>query len=400
MAITLLGQSFLWGVASAISLPIGALIAFFAPISKKWNCALLAFGSGALLFAVTIEIYGKTIYEYDEMHDGNKIPMVLLAIGSLMGSFIFSVSNYMIENQGGFLRKFALKTNYITRLVRKRESVRRESLRSSSRGPLTRPARPYGSIRESDSEHSPMFADYKKLKPEESDLIKETSSTKTLNDDSRRGSEQSQQSADFAIDDGKFKHGDDDPSHPHLFRLPTVDDLEVTSEVQAAVEAEFMENKSDAHVGIAIWLGILIDSFPESLVIGILVGEGISYTFIAGVFISNLPEALSSTVIMRRGGLSKLRIMMMWLSVTLITGIGAVLGTVAFTGEETYGKHLAELTVEGLAAGAMLVMIAETALPEAFRHADKLVGFSTLFGFLAAYAIKLMEEPVYLPPPP
>jgi len=96
---------------------------------------------------------------------------------------------------------------------------------------------------------------------------------------------------------------------------------------------------------------------------------------------------------MRRGGLKPFRIFLMWTSVMLITGLGAVLGAYIFAGEMTHPKLLAKRFVEGLAAGAMLVMIAETALPEAFRHAGNLVGFSTLFGFLAAYAVKLAEQP-------
>jgi len=54
---------------SAISLPLGALFAFYFKISKKWNCTLLAFGAGALLFALTIEIYGGAIFEYDSSNE-------------------------------------------------------------------------------------------------------------------------------------------------------------------------------------------------------------------------------------------------------------------------------------------------------------------------------------------
>jgi len=49
-----------------VSLPLGALISFFFKISKKWNCALLAFGSGSLLFALTIEIYGEALCSFEE----------------------------------------------------------------------------------------------------------------------------------------------------------------------------------------------------------------------------------------------------------------------------------------------------------------------------------------------
>jgi zinc transporter ZupT len=143
---------------------------------------------------------------------------------------------------------------------------------------------------------------------------------------------------------------------------------------------------------MAIWLGILLDGIPESLIIGILSGSitGISLAFIAGVFLANLPEAMSSAVGMRKGGMAFLHILLMWGSLCIITGIGAVAGVLLFrqaTGEASY---LILSAIEGLAAGAMLTMIAETMLPEAFEQGGAIVGLSTLLGFLTALIVKVV----------
>jgi CRP-like cAMP-binding protein len=132
---------------------------------------------------------------------------------------------------------------------------------------------------------------------------------------------------------------------------------------------------------LAIWLGILLDGVPESFVIGAsLVERGISLSLIAGLFLSNFPEALSSSAGMREQGFSRPRILMMWTSLMLITGIGAALGNVLLTG----ASHATLSLVEGVAAGAMLTMIAQTMLPEAYFRGGNIVGFATLLGFLAA----------------
>jgi zinc transporter ZupT len=145
-----------------------------------------------------------------------------------------------------------------------------------------------------------------------------------------------------------------------------------------------------AHKGapLAIWLGILLDGIPESLVIGAsLVQAQISYSLIGGLFLSNYPEALSSSVGMRQQGFPFRRILLMWTSLMVVTGIGAALGNIFFTGA---APSLFAL-VEGIAAGAMLTMIAQTMLPEAYFKGGSIIGFSTLLGFLAAIFLKTLE---------
>lgn len=152
------------------------------------------------------------------------------------------------------------------------------------------------------------------------------------------------------------------------FSAVTVSEKEVQEESKSA-------HKGGAHAALAIWLGIFIDGIPESMIIGLLAGsaEGMSLAFIAGVFLANMPEAMSSAVSMLKSGMSVKKIMLMWGSLCVLTGLGAYLGTLVFAGGNLEGDMFYfTLAIEGLAAGAMLTMIAETMLPEAFEQGGAL----------------------------
>ncbi|MEA3275223.1 MAG: cyclic nucleotide-binding domain-containing protein [Pseudomonadota bacterium] len=153
----------------------------------------------------------------------------------------------------------------------------------------------------------------------------------------------------------------------------------------AAMSRAHQEN---AGAPLAIFLGITLDGIPESLVIGAsMIHSTISVSLIVGLFLANYPEALSSSLGMRQQGMSFGRVVMMWSALMLITGAGAAAGSQFFIGAD---PHAFALT-EGLAAGAMLTMIAETMLPEAYFKGGSVVGLSTLFGFLVAIYSKTLE---------
>lgn len=103
-----------------------------------------------------------------------------------------------------------------------------------------------------------------------------------------------------------------------------------------------------------------------------------------GLFISNYPESLSSSIGMRHQGLGFARILLMWTSLVLITGLGAALGALFFGNASAANFAI----IEGLAAGAMLTMIAQTMLPEAYIKGGNVVGLATLAGFLVALFFK------------
>lgn len=147
---------------------------------------------------------------------------------------------------------------------------------------------------------------------------------------------------------------------------------------------------------IAIWLGILIDSVPESVVMGILVNtatQGTLVTFVCGVFLANFPEAMSSAGTMYAHGMRKHTIALMWASIVLCTGIGAFVGALIFPPGSTDDPDIVKViaAIEGLCGGAMLCMIANTVLPEAFEQGGNVTGLSTLFGFLSAILVSVIQ---------
>jgi zinc transporter ZupT len=136
---------------------------------------------------------------------------------------------------------------------------------------------------------------------------------------------------------------------------------------------------------MAIWVGLLMDGIPEALTIGAhLVTNPISASLLAGLFISNYPEALSSSQGMKQQGFSIPRILLMWTSIMLVTGILAALGSQVFSDAP---ESIISI-LESMAAGAMLTVISETMLPEAYAKGGSIVGLSTLGGFLVIIMIK------------
>lgn len=139
---------------------------------------------------------------------------------------------------------------------------------------------------------------------------------------------------------------------------------------------------------MAIWLGLLMDGIPEALTIGAhLVTAPLSPSLLAGLFIANYPEALSSSRGMKEQGFSIPKILIMWSSIMLITGILAAIGSLLFT---NVPDNLVSL-VGAMATGAMLTVISETMLPEAYAKGGTIVGMSTLLGFLSIIVINNLD---------
>ena len=140
---------------------------------------------------------------------------------------------------------------------------------------------------------------------------------------------------------------------------------------------------------LAIVLGIVLDGIPESAVIGLglLEGTGVSIAVIAAVFLSNLPEAIAATTGLAAGGWRPRKIMGLWTLVALVSGLASLLGYAVF---DTAGPE-ALAFVLAFAAGAILTMLADTMMPEAFEHGGKLVGLVTTLGFGLAFALTTLE---------
>ncbi|WP_431934786.1 ZIP family metal transporter [Micromonospora sp. RP3T] len=137
--------------------------------------------------------------------------------------------------------------------------------------------------------------------------------------------------------------------------------------------------------GNAIAVGALLDGVPESVVIGasLLAGGPVSFVTVIAVFLSNVPEGLSSAAGMRQAGRSRRYVFGLWAAIALISGTASLAGYTLLGGAPP--EVLA--TITALAAGAILAMITDTMVPEAFEDAHLLVGLITVLGFLVAFAL-------------
>jgi len=142
-------------------------------------------------------------------------------------------------------------------------------------------------------------------------------------------------------------------------------------------------------VGMAIYLGLLIDSVPESFIIGVMVKDNeLTAAFMLGVFLSNLPEALSSADIMKLEGHDKRTILSLWIGLVVVTALGAGFGAIIISKD----AHLEQRALEGLGGGAMLAVICGTMIPEAFSHGGNRTAISTVAGFLTAVTVSIMFD--------
>ncbi|HST36409.1 MAG TPA: ZIP family zinc transporter, partial [Allosphingosinicella sp.] len=137
--------------------------------------------------------------------------------------------------------------------------------------------------------------------------------------------------------------------------------------------------------GSALALGALLDGIPESIVIGVslLEGHGVGLVAVIAVFLSNLPEGLSSAAGMKAEGRRAGFVFLLWTAVALIAGLAALLGYLAFDGAPP-GLVAA---VQAVAAGAILAMIVDTMVPEAFEGTQDFAGIVAVAGFLTAFAL-------------
>jgi ZIP family zinc transporter len=145
----------------------------------------------------------------------------------------------------------------------------------------------------------------------------------------------------------------------------------------------------DAGSPLAIVLGIVLDGIPESLVLGLTIvsGGSVSAAFLVAVFLSNLPEAIAATSGLQKKGWSPARILRLWALVMLVSGLAAVVG---FEVLDSAAPDTVALVL-AFAGGAILTMLADTMMPEAYEFGGPLVGLFTTFGFALAFTISMLE---------
>jgi ZIP family zinc transporter len=153
--------------------------------------------------------------------------------------------------------------------------------------------------------------------------------------------------------------------------------------LDGAVERRF------AGAGAALALGAFLDGIPEQLVLGIAIGSGepLGLGLIVAIFISNLPEGTGSASEMLRGGTSRRDVLTLWVGVALVCTAATVVGWAIASGAP--GELRA--TIDGFAAGALLVMLIDSMIPDAREGAGRHAGLLATLGFAVAAALSSLS---------
>ena len=137
-----------------------------------------------------------------------------------------------------------------------------------------------------------------------------------------------------------------------------------------------------AGAGTGLALGAFLDGIPEQAVLGISLagGEPVSVGLLVAIFVSNLPEAIGSASQMRAAGRNDRTILRLWVAVAIVCALASVVGyAVADAVSDTLKG-----AIDGFAAGALLVMLVDSMIPDATRDSGRTAGLVTTLGFAVA----------------
>ena len=444
------------GAISAVSLPLGSLVGIYGNPRPFMVSTLAAFGAGALIAALSVELVAPTLFELEASgsgtdHGASQRNFFALVLGAVLGGIVFTLLDRLLNMRGGFLRRTSSTIGYLTARQRDLELTILEDLAAF---PLLKDLPP---------EHINRLV--KMIQPERYQpgeviaaegepgnrlvfMVEGTVVARTRDGLQTRfedgsvlgvlplttgrphpatGTAETTIKA-YALSKANFEHLKQlSPVFADAVRELADQRVQLVESLVAERDAralEWLEESRQAlmtgaqlpddlewrkareeHKGapLAIWLGILLDGIPESFVVGagllvllqvklseihsLTFADVVPYTLIAGLFLSNFPEALASSANMLRQGFSKGSVFLLWFSLLVITALGAGAG---FLLADSL-SHTWVIFAEGLAAGAMLTMIAAAMIPEAvYTGKASVVGLSTLTGFLAAISFKLL----------
>ncbi|RBW69204.1 ZIP family metal transporter [Bacillus taeanensis] len=140
--------------------------------------------------------------------------------------------------------------------------------------------------------------------------------------------------------------------------------------------------------GLAIFIGTVIDAIPESVIIGIsLIHQQVSYLLVIAIFISNLPEGLSSSIGLKKDGYSNRKILFLWVIVFLLSSLSACLGFIFL--QDASNSLVAGISA--FAAGGVVAMVSSTMMPEAHEEGGPIVGFITALGLIASLVLTTIQ---------
>src|SRR5919206_751611 len=137
--------------------------------------------------------------------------------------------------------------------------------------------------------------------------------------------------------------------------------------------------------GIALMIGSLMDNIPENMALGISIVAGgtVNIVLIAAIFISNFPEGLASSQGMKSNGKSIKKILLLW---AIVVAVGTISSAIGYSILANVNKDVVSIALS-YASGAILVMLAESMIPESFEEGGSKIGLATMAGFAVAFAL-------------
>jgi zinc transporter, ZIP family len=141
------------------------------------------------------------------------------------------------------------------------------------------------------------------------------------------------------------------------------------------------------HSGLAIFVGTMIDSLPEAVVIGIsMIDAKVSMVLVIAIFLSNLPEGLSSTIGLKQDQYPNSRILFLWISAFVLTALCSLAGYMLLDGASV--EVIAFINT--FAAGGIVAMVSSTMMPEAYEDGGPIVGLITAIGLISSLVLTMM----------
>lgn len=357
--------AFFYGLFSAVSFPAGALLGnLLSPVRKDVGASFVAFGAGALLFAVTVEIYGHILADFHSGKSGSSLMWCTIAATFVGAASYLYLNRWMaltieshlqgiVGDQVGYIKYEKDQANEVC------DSLEGNSLQETSPSNA--------------GLHGSSACSSKR--------------PRTIIVESMQGSPAVTISG---------------AAVPKAYGTIA----EVTECVADKSEKE--QKGASLNFAMALFLGLLVDGIPEAALLGFLVAEGyLSYVLVLSIFVAHFPEAFSSASLMTEAGMARPVILGMWTGLCLLTGLlcMAACGVLVYCiggdpDHKSFELEVGIASVEGLAAGSMICCISAVMLPEAYERQNKdylllSSGFLCAAGFLSAVALKVLEAQFY-----
>lgn len=361
-------EALLLGLLSGASLPIGAYLGDkLSPVRQDVVAGMMAFGAGALLFAVTVELYGQSLHEVEHHKTMRDDAATSHSNGTGSAQHAHAMKDAWRHHSEAYdVAKVAISLTVFAAAI-------------GALGYLWL---------------SKKLDDY---------MMSQPSAPADAAAEAGRAESTPLTEAQRTSAQGHWRTAASRVRMAVTVASPVKSGRARALVMYAKTKEEVEADDDKAHevkVAYAMWLGVLVDGIPEGALLGFLAAQrSLSMALVLSLLVANFPEAFSAASIMKEAGISRGKILGMWTSLCVITGVLCALACYMLMWFVPDGKLSAETeyviaSVEGIAGGAMIACISAVMLPEAFERSYKeslwmSSGFLCTAGFLVSVLMKV-----------